>query len=64
MITRSNGHIPVFQAVGIGLQMMKMTMTKARIRRTRRVLRKGLATGGKPRMGRGNGTRLSMGRGM
>jgi hypothetical protein len=28
------------------------------------VLRMGLATGSKPRMGRGNGTRLSMGSGM
>ena len=57
------GRIPEHSAVEGAVLAMTITMTTARVRRTRRAVRQGLGNGRAQRMGRGKGRRLRTGRG-
>jgi hypothetical protein len=64
MMMMTTGRIQVRRAVEGAILAMAMTMTTARVRRPRMVVRKGPGTGREQRMGRGTGMRLRTGRGM
>jgi ribosomal protein L15 len=55
MIMLTTGQIPERQAVEGAILAMAMTMTTARVKRTRRALRKGPGRGKEHRTGRGKG---------
>jgi MarR-like DNA-binding transcriptional regulator SgrR of sgrS sRNA len=55
MMRMTTGLIPVCRAVEGAVQAMAMTMMTARVRRTRRAVRKVLGKGRENRMGRGKG---------
>jgi len=55
--------IPVRRSADGAVPAMTMTMTTPRVRRTRRVVRKGPGKGREQRMGRGQGRRLKTARG-
>ena len=59
----TTGQILVHRVVEEAILAMAMTMTTARVRRTHRVVRKGLGKGREQRMGRGKGRRLRKRRG-
>ena len=59
----TTGQILVRRAVERAVMAMAITMTTARVRRTRRAVRKRLGKGREQRMGRGKGRRLRTGRG-
>ena len=55
MMMMRTGQIPERRAVDGAVLAMKMTMMTARVRRTRRAVRKGPGKGREQRMGRGKG---------
>jgi len=59
----TTGQIPERRAVEGAILVIAMTITTARVKRTRRAVRKGPGKGREQRMGRGNERRLRMGRG-
>jgi len=56
------GRIPERREVEGAILAMTITMTMVKVRRTRRVVRKGLGKGWEERMRRGKGRRLRTGR--
>jgi hypothetical protein len=62
MMMMRTGQIPLGRVVHGPVLAMVMTMTTARVRRTRREVRKQLGKGWVPRMGRGKGRGKGRGR--